>query len=78
MKKDISMRFSASSAFYDQIDPRRRQELKDSRMIQEDHSKMSNLSDRYILEQFNPDTFKFDQNKAARPVFIFNDQVEGE
>jgi hypothetical protein len=34
-------------------DPRRRQELADSRMIQEDHNAMANCSPRVINRQFN-------------------------
>jgi hypothetical protein len=44
-------------SFYDNVDPRRKQELKDSRMISEDHNAMANLSPRFIHREFNPDRF---------------------
>lgn len=46
-----------SRSFYDQVDPRRRQELKDSRMVQEDHSAVANLPTRFIHQEFNSDRF---------------------
>jgi hypothetical protein len=39
--------------FYANVDPRRKQELADSRMIQEDHKKIANLSEKFILREFN-------------------------
>lgn len=44
-------------AFYENIDPRRRQEVADSRMIQEDHTKVANLSSRFIHREFNANRF---------------------
>ena len=35
------------------VDPRRKQELADARMIQEDQSAMSNLSERAIHREFD-------------------------
>jgi hypothetical protein len=49
MDLEILMRES----FYNNVDPRRKQELADSRMIQEDHKAMANLSDKAIHKQFN-------------------------
>lgn len=43
--------------FYGIINPRRKQEVADSRMIQEDHAAMANLSPRAIHREF--DAFKF-------------------
>jgi hypothetical protein len=43
--------------FYGNVDPRRKQELTDSRMVQEDHNAMANLSSRFIHREFNPDKF---------------------
>lgn len=43
--------------FYANVDPRRKQELKDSRMVNEDHNALANLSPRFIHREFNPDTF---------------------
>jgi hypothetical protein len=43
--------------FYGVINPRRKQEVADSRMIQEDHNAMANLSPRAINKQF--DAYRF-------------------
>ena len=48
---------SMSMSFYENVDPRRRQELTDARMIQEDHTAMANAPTRFIHEEFNPDRF---------------------
>ena len=53
--------------FYDNVDPRRKQERKDARMISEDHSAMANLSNTAIHREFKHDNFQehlnmFDQN----------------
>lgn len=44
-------------AFYGNVDPRRKQELKDSRMVQEDHNAMANLSPRFIHREFKHDEY---------------------
>ncbi len=49
----MSVSFS-DHAFRQPVDPRRRPEMADSRMIREDHTKMSNLSERAIHKQWNP------------------------
>jgi len=41
-------------AFSQPIDPRRRPEIYDSRMIYEDHNAMANLPTQPINRQFNP------------------------
>ena len=45
------------NAFYDNIDPRRRQEVADSRMLQEDHAAMANCPTRPIHREFNQNRF---------------------
>lgn len=45
----------ASNFFYNNVDPRRKQELSDARMVQEDHNAMANLSGRALHHTFNPD-----------------------
>lgn len=45
----VSMRES----FYNNVDPRRKQEWADSRMINEDHYKMANCPEKPINRQFN-------------------------
>lgn len=46
-----------SGIFYDNVDPRRKQELADSRMVQEDHGSMANLSNTPRYHTFNPDEY---------------------
>ncbi len=43
--------------FYNNVDPRRKQELADSRMIQEDHNSIANLPRQAIHSTFDPDVF---------------------
>lgn len=60
MKIDIAMHDHVQSmkeAFYRKVNPRREQEVMDSRMIQEDHGSIANLSDRFINKQWDPDRF---------------------
>ncbi len=61
--------------FMSQVDPRRRQELSDARIIQEDDRAMANLSERAIHKQFNANRFRHNQNSAASAMNIFNDEV---
>lgn len=49
---------SMAGSFYKQIDPRLKQQLEDSRMMQEDEYAIANLSPRFINKIFNPDRFK--------------------
>lgn len=44
-------------AFYQNVDPRRKQELADSRMVNEDHKAMANLSEKAVYHEFNPDKY---------------------
>lgn len=46
-----------AGSFYRQIDPRRKPEVMDSRMVQEDHNAIANLSEQFIHKQFNPNRF---------------------
>lgn len=43
--------------FYDNVDPRRKQELSDSRMVYEDQNAMANCHDKPIYHTFNPDRY---------------------
>lgn len=43
--------------FLSNVDPRRKQELVDSRMIQEDHRAISNLPPVGFQREFNPDRY---------------------
>jgi hypothetical protein len=52
---------------YDLVDPRRRQEVADSRMIQEDENAMANLPERPVYHEYNEDRFKYDSNSAGSP-----------
>ncbi len=49
--------FFARDTFYDRIDPRRRREVADSRMVQEDHKAMANLPTKGFQRQFDPQSF---------------------
>jgi len=60
------MKFKVYAANYidpiDNVDPRRKQELMDSRRVQEDHNAMANLSPRFINEQW--DAWEFPERLA--------------
>lgn len=43
--------------FYEAVDPRRKQERVDGRMISEDHKAMANLSNTPVYHTFNPDEY---------------------
>ena len=43
--------------FYDNVDPRRKQERNDARMLSEDHKAMANLSNTAIHKEFKHDNF---------------------
>ncbi len=42
-----------NESFYDNVDPRRKQELNDARMVREDHAKMANLPEQGYQREFN-------------------------
>lgn len=48
---------SLAGSFYRQIDPRMKQKIMDSRMIQEDRNAVANLSEEFIHAEFNPNRF---------------------
>jgi hypothetical protein len=48
---------SLAGSFYKQIDPRLKQQVMDSRMMQEDEYSIANLSPRFIHKMFNPNKF---------------------
>jgi len=57
MKKRLSRKpnltVELEGVFFGEVDPRRRQEYKDSRMVQEDHDEVANLSPKFIHREFN-------------------------
>lgn len=55
----------ASNFFYNNVDPRRKQELSDARMVQEDHNAMANLSERPVYHTFNA-------NEHVEKLSMFN------
>lgn len=57
-------------AFMQPVDPRRRPEIADSQMIQEDHHAMSNLPRQAINRQWNPGKYM--------PHYWMESEVEGE
>lgn len=48
---------SLGGSFFKQLDPRMKQRIMDSRMIQEDTNCVANLSEEFIHKQFNPNRF---------------------
>lgn len=48
---------TATAAFYRQVNPALKQQMADSRMIQEDEYAIANLSGNPIVKQFNPNRF---------------------
>jgi hypothetical protein len=67
MELDIMMR----SSFYDNVDPRRKQELADSRMIQENKNAVSNLSETFLNHTFDANEYPerlamYNQSKKAK------------
>lgn len=46
-----------AGSFYRMIDPRRKQEVIDSRMVREDMDCTANLPDRPVNTQFNPNRY---------------------
>lgn len=48
---------SLAGSFYRQIDPRLKQQVMDSRMMQEDEYSIANLSGKAIHKMFNPNKF---------------------
>lgn len=55
----------ASNFFYNNVDPRRKQELSDARMVQEDHNAMANLSEQPVYHTFNA-------NEHVEKLSMFN------
>ena len=69
MKKKMAAQkmHPAEMAFRSAMDPRRKQEIMDSRMIQEDHSAVANLSETFINHEY----------KAFKYAERFCDSYEG-
>lgn len=44
-------------AFYNNVDPRRKQEQVDSNLVHEDPAAMANLSNRPVYHTWNPDEY---------------------
>ncbi len=75
---DIDFHMSLSDhAFIQQIDPRRRPEINDARLIQEDHTAMANLPMKEINRQFTPGKYSphYWMESEVRPegVIRFNE-----
>ncbi len=65
----------AMNIFYDHIDPRRRQEMADSRMIQEDHRQVANLPREFIHQEYNQNRFNRFKTQANPQPWI-DDEIE--
>jgi hypothetical protein len=63
----IKLEMMMRDAFYSKVDPRRRQEIADARLIQEDPRAMANLPTQGFQRQYNQDRFRYDQNSAGSP-----------
>lgn len=57
VKQDSMLIEHMASAFYRHVNPKRAQEIMDSRMIQEDHNAISNLSPEFINRQFDANKY---------------------
>lgn len=53
-----------AARFYREVNPRREQEIMDSRMIQEDYNAIANLSPQFINREFDAD--KYTQSLGRR------------
>lgn len=54
---EVMIVMAMKEAFYRKMNPRREQEIMDSRMIREDHDAIANLSGRFINKTFDADRF---------------------
>ena len=62
LRTKVSVRNSSAAenmaaSFYNEVNPQKKQEIMDSRMMQEDHNAIANLSGNSINKQFNPNRF---------------------
>jgi hypothetical protein len=57
------------SSFYNNVDPRRKQELADSRMIQEDTNAVANLSKTFL-------NHTFDANEYPERLAMYNQSTK--
>lgn len=57
MVHEADMLSGMAARFYNEVNPRRKQEIMDSRMIQEDHSAVANLSGKFINKRFDASRF---------------------
>lgn len=64
--EDVMLR-AMKEEFYRRVNPRRAQEIMDSRMIQEDHAAIANLSPEFINRTF--DSGKFMQSLGRNDEF---------
>jgi|SRR5712675_179515 len=62
-----------AETFYGRVDPRRRQEISDSRMVREDQKAMANLPKQAIQHEYDQDRFKHACMKAGSPKWAYNE-----
>lgn len=55
--QEAQMLDDMQAAFYRRVNPKRAQEIMDSRMIQEDNNAVANLSPRFINHEFNANRY---------------------
>lgn len=73
LKIESNMMDIMRDAFYGQVDPRRRQEISDSRLVREDQQAMANLPRQAIHHEYDQDRFKHDSMKAGSPKWSYNE-----
>jgi hypothetical protein len=71
--KNVGRYGTMSNAFFEAIDPRRRQEVHDAYMVREDHKAMANLPRQAIHHEYDEDKFKFDGYTAGSPDWEHNE-----
>jgi hypothetical protein len=54
-RKEFSVDGVMAEIFYSNVDPRRKQERNDARLVSEDHRAMANLSNTPVYHEWNPD-----------------------
>lgn len=67
MLKVDKLQYALEDTFYMNVDPRRRQEVRDSKMLSEDHRAMANLPTYGIHAEYNQNYFKYNQNRSGYP-----------
>ena len=73
METDMSVMDMMQDSFYRQVDPRRRQEIYESRLVREDQKAMANLPRQAINHEYDQDRFKHDSMSAGSSNWSHNE-----